>query len=81
MTETTYWRLLIAGRPEGLFRRTEQDGTPVAFAFLGEEGWVDDATLYRWWLDPGDRDLVQIDRETAVGVALAAGVGLDDEAA
>lgn len=78
---TTYWRLRVEGRAEGLFRRSEQDGAPFEFAYLGEGGWISDATLYRWWLDPGDHDLVQVDRETAEGVALAAGVGLDDGAA
>lgn len=80
MTETTFWRLRIGGKSEGLFRRTEQGGTPVEFAFLGEDGWVKDDTLYRWWLDPGDYDLVRVDRETAEAVAETAGVGLDDGA-
>jgi hypothetical protein len=74
---TTFWRLMLDGKPEGLFRRREQDGTPVEFAFLGEDGWVNDPTLYRWWLDPGDIDLIEVDRETAEGITRTADVELD----
>lgn len=81
MKTMTFWRLMLDGKPEGLFRRTERDGTPVEFAYLGEQGWVRDPTLLKWWLDPGDMDLIEVDRATAEGVALTAAVGLDDEAA
>jgi hypothetical protein len=47
----------------------------------GEEGWVEDATLLRWWLDPGDRDLIEVSREEARSVASAAGIELDQPAA
>lgn len=74
---TTFWRLRLAETLMGLFRRTDLDGTPVEFAFLGAESWVDDPTLFAWWLDPGDRDLVEVDRAEAEGVASAVGVELD----
>ena len=76
----TFWRLRLAETLMGLFRRTDLDGSPVEFAYLGEDGWVDDPTLFSWWLDPGDRDLVEVDRAEAEGVALAQDTGLDDEA-
>ena len=76
----SYWRLRLSGTPVGLFRRTDEDGLPVALAFLGLNGWVADDTLLKWWLDPGDRDLYEVDRAEAEGVALASGVELDAEA-
>lgn len=77
---TSYWRLRLSGTPMGLFRRTDEGGLPVELAFLGVDGWVEDPTLLKWWLDPGDRDLYEVGREEAEGVALASGVELGAEA-
>ena len=78
MSRTTYWRTRWDdGQLRGLFRRIERDNAGSLFAYLGEKGWVSDQTLFRWWLDPGDRDLVEISREQAEAVTSAAGIDLD----
>lgn len=76
---TTFWRLIQGETPAGLFRRVDEGGVPVSFAFLGEHGWVEDPALARWWVDPGDVELVEIDRRTAAGAA--PGTDLDGPAA
>lgn len=65
---TTYWRLRLDGRLHGLFRRVTGGSQGLALAHLGESAWIDDPELLRWWLDPGDRDLVEVSREVAQAV-------------
>ncbi len=76
-TSTTFWRLVLDGTPAGLFRRVEEDGDAVSFAFLDQTGWVDDPALARWWIDPGDRELIEVDRSEARPITARVAVGLD----
>lgn len=60
----TFWRQRFDGQYYGLFRRSyTDDGGYAGLAYLGADGWVEDPTLLRWWLDPGDRDFLEATRE------------------
>lgn len=83
---TRYFRFRSGGQLYGLVRRRDDaDGIPELLSRIefrrgaGTEGvgeWVDDASLYRYWLDPGDSDLVEVDVADANLAAAASGVKL-----
>lgn len=75
-----YFRYQIGQGLEGLVRRRDFDGG-AEFARLELGRWVRDQELARYFLDPGDVELVEVTEAEAQAVASAAGAELEAEAA
>ncbi|HEY8775148.1 MAG TPA: hypothetical protein VIM33_01575 [Gaiellaceae bacterium] len=76
---TRYYRFRLDGQLHGLLRRTE-NGT-LEVDRVGDGEWVDDRSMLRYWYDPGDAELVEVDRAEARRAADGYGVELDAPAA
>jgi hypothetical protein len=79
---TRYYRIRAGGQLYGLVRRRDgASGAPVLLSYARDGEWVEDASLYRYWVDPGDSDLVEVDAADANLAAAALGVKLTAKSA
>lgn len=67
---TTFFRFRLDDQLHGLIRRVDDAaGRPVELArrevVHGNARWVGDGDLFRYWIDPGDVDLVEVSEEDA----------------
>jgi len=73
-----YFRFRLDGQLVGLLRRDDDaKGIPDSLARVGDREWVEDADLYRHWVDPGDVELVEVDAAEARRAADGYGVKLE----
>ena len=69
------------GRLRGLIRRQKSTTGGTRFCFVNgdlADGWIQDTSLLKHWLDPGSEQLAEVDRAQAKRLAADLGVpGLD----
>ena len=69
------------GRLRGLIRRENSNTVGSRFCFVNgdlADGWIQDTSLLRHWVDPGSEVLAEVDRAQASRLAADLGVpGLD----
>lgn len=74
---TTYYRFRLDGQLTGLVRQEVRPRKGTLYAYVADGEWVADGSLLRWFIDPGDVELVKVGEADARLAAEEYGVALD----